>query len=76
MAKTIRETLIAGLKAKGWTEAESVTTKKFIAFKHPQEKAYLFVGKKGALRSGPMVSQTRSLDGTAFRRGFLKDGSV
>lgn len=76
MKRTIRETLIAGLKAKGWTEAESVTTKKYIAFKHPEHKAYMFVGKSGALRSGPMVSKTYSLEMTTIRRDLLAAGSL
>ena len=57
---TYKERLEAGLKANGFT-LEHGGTSKYTTWSKPGHPSKLFVGKAGALRSGPCASQSWSI---------------
>ncbi len=75
MKHTIKERLIAGLTARGYTP--SVTgSGKYQAFKHPERRGLLFVGKSGALRVGHTASGSSSLQDTGTYKDILAAGDA
>ena len=73
MAKrTIRQTLVDGLRARGWKPCNDTPSRKFLKFYHPTSFGeFLWVGKAGALRSGRTVSDSRPVS-DAYRMVVIK----
>ena len=61
MARTIKERLITALEARGWNQDFDVRTSKYAVFTNPHSdiKVNYYVGKSGALRVGPNISNSR-----------------
>jgi hypothetical protein len=58
--KTIRDQLVAGLIALGYTQIANPLTRKFLVFRRPDSNRNWYVGKAGALRIGHTVGDSYS----------------
>lgn len=79
---TFADRLVAGLKAKGWTQVQC-GSRKYMEFVKRDEKGKehrRFVGPSGALRAGECVSRSFSIgdpgNQTAVYRAYLAEGDA
>ena len=70
---TIKLKLITILEAKDWKKVNSRSTK-YVVLKHPDNlETKMFIGKRGSLRIGKTVKDSRSLTGTQVYKKLLSD---
>lgn len=75
MKQTIRDKVIAGLKAQGWQPFPNAS-RRYVEFHHSDQAAHFFVGKRGALRIGTNITNSRSMEDTQIYRHLLQVGDT
>lgn len=73
MSHTLKDTLLAALRKRGWTVIPGRSSR-YTTLCHSKRPWFTFVGANGALRAGLTSSTSRSLENSTLRATLLREG--